>query len=139
MHGAKFSTGSDAVTFLLAGRARVTLVSEKTGARFTFKITKKDTVHFVKVLTGQNNDSDYEFMGTIFEGKKFVHGRRARIGQDAPSAKAFAWAWNYLAKGELPPSCEVWHEGSCGRCGRALTVPSSISNGLGPECASKMG
>lgn len=30
---------------------------------------------------------------------------------------------------------EVWHEGSCGRCGRKLTVPSSIETGLGPECA----
>lgn len=32
---------------------------------------------------------------------------------------------------------QVWHEGRCGRCGRKLTVPSSIETGLGPECAGK--
>jgi hypothetical protein len=30
---------------------------------------------------------------------------------------------------------EVWHEGKCGKCGRALTVPSSILTGIGPECS----
>ena len=30
---------------------------------------------------------------------------------------------------------EVWHEGRCGRCNRALTVPESIASGIGPECA----
>jgi hypothetical protein len=29
---------------------------------------------------------------------------------------------------------EVWHEGKCGKCGRALT-PSSILTGIGPECS----
>jgi hypothetical protein len=26
-------------------------------------------------------------------------------------------------------------EGKCGKCGRALTVPSSILTGIGPECS----
>jgi hypothetical protein len=28
----------------------------------------------------------------------------------------------------------VWHEGSCARCGKKLTVPESIESGFGPEC-----
>lgn len=30
-------------------------------------------------------------------------------------------------------------EGNCARCGRKLTVPASINNGLGPECAGRTG
>jgi hypothetical protein len=32
---------------------------------------------------------------------------------------------------------ELWHEGRCGKCGRALTVPESIESGLGPVCESR--
>ena len=28
--------------------------------------------------------------------------------------------------------------GACGRCGRPLTVPSSIDRGIGPDCAALM-
>ena len=34
---------------------------------------------------------------------------------------------------------EFRHEGRCGRCGRALTVPESIDTGFGPHCAAEMG
>jgi hypothetical protein len=36
--------------------------------------------------------------------------------------------------GVLGRLLEVWHEGRCGRCGRALTVPESVERGIGPEC-----
>jgi hypothetical protein len=39
-----------------------------------------------------------------------------------------------LIKNNLPNFIEIWHEGRCGKCGRTLTVPDSIANGLGPEC-----
>jgi hypothetical protein len=47
---------------------------------------------------------------------------------------AFAWFWDRLRNGNLPEQVEVHHEGRCGRCGRALTVPESIESGFGPEC-----
>jgi len=139
---AAMKNGAAAKRFLLAGNARVTFVSEKTGARFTYRVRSKKTddgsaVHFVGVLTGSNNEDDYTFLGTIFDGAKFVHGKKAKIAPTAPSAKAFGWAWSHLATGALPPSCEVHHEGRCGRCGRGLTVPESIESGLGPICAGK--
>ena len=139
---AAMTDGAAAKRFLLAGNARVTFVSEKTGARFTYRVRAKKVdggkvLHFVGVLTGSNNEDDYTFLGTVFEGTKFVHGRKSEIAPTAPSAKAFGWAWSHLATGALPPSCEVHHEGRCGRCGRALTVPESIESGLGPVCATK--
>jgi hypothetical protein len=135
-NAAKLADAARARDFILAGDARFTFRSAKTGARYTYRVTQpKDGVpHFVKVLTGSDNESDYTFLGTIFEASTYRHGRRSHIGQDAPSAKAFAWAWEHIAKGELPEALEVFHEGRCGRCGRALTTPASVSQGYGPEC-----
>jgi hypothetical protein len=151
MTNGQLTDGTLARTFMLAGNARVTLVSGKTGARFTYRVRAKDvpttegaaapdvtkTLFFVQLLNGADNTSDYVFLGTIFPGEPttYRHGRKSPVSTDAPSTKGFAWAWSFIAKGELPPGCEVWHEGKCGRCGHPLTVPSSIAIGLGPICA----
>ena len=58
----------------------------------------------------------------------------SKIGEDADSAKAWRWFDANLQAGRVPEQLEVWHEGRCGRCGRALTVPESIERGIGPEC-----
>jgi len=131
-------TPEQAQTFILAGKATVTLVSVSTGVRFTFKVTqpRDDAPHFVKVLTGSDNTSDYGFLGTVFDRETYRHGRRSRIGQDAPSARAWAWFWGRLTGGQDLSALEIWHEGKCGRCGRKLTVPESIATGIGPVCAS---
>ena len=123
--------------YALAGNARFTLSSEKTGQRFTYRIRAKDdgAVFFVSLLAGPDNTSDYRYLGFIREGT-YVHGRaKAKISPDAPSARAFAWFWSHVDA--LPPSCSVFHEGRCGRCNRVLTVPESVSTGLGPECAGR--
>lgn len=136
-------TTSDAVReFVLAGNATITLLSRVTLQRFTYKIRQPDEnkPHFVGLLRGADNENDFQFMGTIFKGShlaqsSYVPGRSSRIGHESFSSKAFIWFWKHLRKGELPDSLEVWHEGRCGRCGRKLTVPSSIESGMGPECA----
>ncbi len=125
--------------FILGGNARFTLRSRTTGNRFTYRVRVKENenrppVHFVSVLTGSDNESDYAFLGTIFEGNVFRHSHKSRIGADAQSAKVFAWAFPRLADGTAPEELEVWHEGRCGRCGRVLTVPESVASGFGPEC-----
>ena len=74
-------------------------------------------------------------MGTIFDAEKFVHGRKSRVGEDAPSARAFRWIWSRFVSDKDFAPAEFWHEGRCGRCGRKLTVPASIERGLGPVCA----
>ena len=126
--------------FALAGKATLTLRSVGTGSRFTYRITASDdgAVHFVSVLTDFDNENGYTYLGIIRRGV-FMRTGKSRIGIDAPSHKAFAWAWRMFASGRVPESLEVWHEGRCGRCGRKLIVPESIASGIGPECASKMG
>lgn len=126
--------------FVFAGNATFTVENVATGNRFTFKVRQPDpkSPHFVSVLTGSNNEEDYTFLGTAFSPTVYRHGARSRIAATAPSAVAFAWLFGRLASGRpLPESVRVHHEGRCGRCGRALTVPESIESGFGPECAKR--
>ena len=131
-------------SFALAGNATFTIVSSATGARFTFKIQAKKGVtgfFFVSVLNGSNNEADYAYMGIIIAGPagcSFKRGAKSTIDPDAASMKAFAWFFENLRRAYVSPTVEFWHEGRCGRCGRKLTVPSSIETGLGPECAEKV-
>jgi hypothetical protein len=141
-HG-RLRTAVAAKAFILAGSATVTFVSKKTETRFTYKIgvpdDENDKRHFVGLLNGPDNESNYTFLGTIFGGEKFRHGKKSKVGADAPSARAFDWVWNKLTAGQLPADVEVWHEGRCGRCNHKLTVPESISTGFGPECVKHIG
>jgi uncharacterized protein DUF6011 len=143
MQAHAFPTIKDAKTFALAGNAIITLESLKTGAHFTFKVSQakdkatgdlKTGLYFVSVLNGQNNESDYMYIGMIRNGG-FTLTRGSRAGGDAMSVKAFNFFWNAQA----PEQLVVRHEGRCGRCGRTLTVPESIDLGIGPECFAKMG
>jgi Family of unknown function (DUF6011) len=141
---AKFTDAAAARAFMTGGNATVTLVSTKTGTRFTYRLRANDEgdVFFVSLLGGPDNESDYRYMGRIARGV-FWAGRKVPkpgdVGPDAPSSLAFKWAWERLAKGVLLDSLEIWHEGRCGRCARKLTVPASIASGFGPECAGKVG
>lgn len=121
--------------FVLGGRARFTLVSQKTGKRYTFRVAKaKDgEMFFASLLVGQNNEADYEYLGFI-KGDlgALVAGRKGNPSH--PAFKALDWTLRKLAADDMPEQLEFWHEGRCARCGRALTDPASIEAGFGPEC-----
>lgn len=133
---APFADAATAIKFALSGKATLTLKSKKTETRFTYKVTasKDGAVHFVSLLGGPDNTSDYRYFGYIRRGIFFYGNAKAKVAVDAPSTKAFTWAWGAMMKGTMPDQLEVWHEGRCGRCGRKLTVPESLASGFGPEC-----
>lgn len=141
MEAHKIEGLGDVRNFVLAGNAVFTLRNPLSGNRFTFRVREKTndmgSVHFVNVLTGPQNMSDYARLGMIFSDGRFVVPSKWNIGKDAPSARAFAWFWERASAGRVLTPAEVWHEGRCGRCGKPLTVPESISLGLGPTCAGK--
>lgn len=138
--------------YMRSGNAKVTIKSVATGTRYTYSLKapsvrtdaggwSKDydaKPRFVKLLVGSD---EWQFIGSWFEGSPWLAA--GRKGNDAhPAFKALDWVIgqaNIRANcGEdMPDSVEVWHEGSCGRCGRSLTDPVSIARGLGPECATK--
>ena len=127
--------------FITAGKALFTLKNEETGNRFTFKVSKpKDSnkdMFFVSLLNGPDNYSNYQYMGSIF-GQKFTLTKKSKIGQAAPSYRAFNWLWDMIiGNHDLPEQVKVLHNGKCARCGRRLTVPESIESGFGPHCLEK--
>lgn len=137
-HGHKIPDHTAALAFVMAGNAVFTVLNPATGNRFTYRVRAgkgEGAPHFVGVLTGPDNTADFSYLGCIFADGRFVVTSKSRISAGAPSAKAFAWTWGRLSAGRDLGPAEVWHEGRCGRCGRALTVPESIETGLGPVCA----
>lgn len=124
---------------LTAGNATLTVLNTRTQGRMTYKVRQCDDtpdLYFVKVLTGPNNEEDYQYLGTI-RGAQYAHGRKSRIGEDAPSARGFMWLWDHADA--LPAHVEVYHEGRCLRCGRTLTTPESVIRSIGPDCWEQMG
>jgi hypothetical protein len=144
--------------YVLGGKGTLTLLSRRSGQRFTFKLGRPrnasddDARVYVRVLTGPENTADYEWLGTFrthattWRGRRYAagyrHGRETRISEGAPSTRTAVWfLTRVLAGGDALDSalrqCEVWHEGRCGACGRKLTVPESVEHGIGPVCAER--
>lgn len=127
---------------------KLTLVSAKTGARFTYQIRRDKRnrggittpmLRYVDVLTGADNTRDFTFIGTVYaaaEPQLFRWSAASPIGRDAPSVVALTWAWPRLFT-VIPADLEVWLAARCVHCRRLLTVPTSIAQGMGDDCASK--
>lgn len=139
----------NALLLMLAGNATVTVKNERTGNRYTYKLTRpkpgESPMRFVKLLTRADNVEGFTYFanikingGTEYTGAErlqYFHGRKARISEQAPGVATFKWLLSFLVYGKpLPGFIQIWHEGRCARCGRKLTVPESIASGLGPEC-----
>jgi hypothetical protein len=145
----KLTTPEAAKNFMLAGKAIFTLVSMKTGTRYTYKVTHKAAdakwpeKWFVAYLNGPDNWTNYRNFGQIKKGNSGMFFSMTAKAVEAGLTPAslpvagFEYAFRNINAGQEPKNLEVWHAGKCGRCGRLLTVPSSIEMGLGPECASK--
>ena len=134
-----FKNAQDAHKYIFAGNATITLRSKKTDTHFTYKIRKSDKgdVFFVQLLTGPDN---YSYLACIFADRPYHlhYSAKSCAGVDAPSFRAMSYALKHLNADAIPEALEIRHEGSCGRCGRPLTVPSSIDRGIGPDCAALM-
>lgn len=141
MEGAQFHNAEDALRFIEAGNARFTAKSIVTGDHFTYRVSKPEgkDITFVSLLTRPDNENGFSYLG-IIRDKQFRTTKKSCASMDAPSAKAFNYIYRYLAEEKMwPPKVDLWHEGRCGKCGRALTVPESIERGIGPDCAERMG
>lgn len=144
-----FDNLAELSAFVHAGRATFTLESLKTGKRFTYRVShpmdretnKPDrSILFVSALTGPDNTRNYSYFGNIKGAGRFEVGRKSKLQANAPSVLAFEWFYrNVVTQQRKCEALKVYHMGQCGRCGRALTVPSSIKSGIGPECAKKEG
>ena len=130
--------------FLVAGHAKFTLVSKKTGNRKTFEVLRApprppDQVSngfFVRLLCGPDNGSDFRYLGFMAEKGVNLYFYPNKRGWGGEAAEAFRWLIATRGDaGAFFAQAEFWHAGFCARCGRELTDPESIARGLGPICA----
>lgn len=141
----QLSNVNDIKKFILAGKATFTLESTRTGKWFTYMVNKKEfknretgevekTFYFVSLLSGPQNDADYRYLGTI-NSKFYVNTTaKSKVSKDSISFKALSFFVSHLRNGILHDEINFYHEGVCGKCGKKLTTPTSISIGLGPIC-----
>ncbi len=140
----EMSNDFDAKRFIIAGKATFTLQGLK--ARYTYRATVSDpddqgkTVVFCALLTGPDNQSDYTYLGLIDGATGAVRlTRKSRYTDGSQPVVALRWALARIWAGRPIDPARIYHEGRCGRCGRALTVPASITSGFGPECLGQLG
>jgi hypothetical protein len=143
----QFTDAQVILQYIFGGKSTFTLQSVASGERFTYKISEsakragdsRPPVFFVSILTGPDNTDNFNFIGTIFERKTFKFSPKAGYRVDSPSVKAFSWAFSNFVGNVVPDKLEFWPSSHCARCGRKLTVPTSVHNGFGPECITKVG
>ncbi len=131
--------------FLLAGKAHFTAENLTTGLRFTFRTTRVDPEEgskyqtpawFAGLLTGPDNEHHYDYLGMVRpEGLALRLTKGSKRAEGDQAVRVLRWVLGLVENGKaVPEGYAVHHEGKCGRCGRLLTVPSSIAAGIGPEC-----
>ena len=137
----KITIVDDIKNFIFAGNSIFTIESSQTGVWYTYKMKRADQkdenckTFFVAVLRGPDNVNSYTYLGTVFDGNKFTLTKKSRFKDDTTCTKAFKFFFNNIVQNFIDHRLNFYHMGICGRCGRALTVPESITRGIGPRCA----
>lgn len=143
--------------FITAGKATFTLevapawaAANGTPSHWTFKVRGKDLddgsgkkIYFVSLLAGPDNESSYAYLGVLNPETGEVRLTKAsKFAETATVVRVLRRALARIWAGEQgaieAAGFRLHHEGRCCRCGRLLTVPSSIESGIGPECATKI-
>lgn len=137
--GMQITDPKTAMDFIKGGKAVFTLVSVRTGTRYTYRVREskdKRGTWFVDLLTGPDNTGSYSYLG--FMKKQFGMNAGSKGNPHHPAFAAIDWLVLCLQNNHMPTTVEFWHESKCARCGRKLTTPESIQTGLGPECSKKV-
>jgi len=136
-------TPSQFRNFIFAGRAIFTLENKTTGNYITFRVKnmKKDNKpipHMYVVECKVLGDGDYghTLLGFLNLETKGFSSRVKNMGltKDFVGFKTWVWLLQNLEVLERFDSLAIYHEDKSCKCGKPLTVPESITTGIGPEC-----
>lgn len=133
-----------ALDYIMGGNSIFTLVvGEK---RYTYKILERingfgQQFYSVMVLVGPDNVNNYRRFARIMEidgmPKLELVSKTTNYIEYFEYIKMLYYGLLFQDYSKIS-TWQVWHTGRCSRCGRLLTVPESIENGIGPECANKI-
>ena len=138
---------SDAISFMLAGKAEFVLHSTKTNEDFKFLITRRESnsnkeeyVYFVNiVLAREKIYAGHIRFDTNTEEFIFTQGNKGQSSPKDRNVRTLMYVLNKLIRYESIDTLRVYHVGKCGRCSKRLTTPESILTGLGPTCSKNLG
>lgn len=125
--------------FILSGRARFTLIDERTGGRWAFKISKSSTKLNVWLANYRVRSDRFFYMGQIHQGLSgkllLVRTHNSLLANWNPKWVDLERLITGLNNNCIPAGMQIWHEGRCGKCNRVL-VDGNIT-GIGECCSSR--
>ena len=121
--------------------------ANKCNPHYTYRVTysaDRGGMYFIGLLAGPDNLRSYSYMGLVHPETGDIRLTRASKFNESTLAvklvkRVFANVWAETWDRIEAAGFALHHLDRCGRCGKPLTVPSSILSGLGPICAGKMG
>lgn len=135
--------------YITAGDCYVILCSTRTKFHYSYKIKRWEknpncffvthhTVETMKVgmFKIEADSTPLAEMKYNITGFHF-YLTKCQLPENHAAVRAFGYLMHCLNRNEYPALVEVWHNGSCGKCGRVLKDPESIEVGIGPECRKK--
>ncbi len=142
---------SEAIKYITAGKAIITFVNTVNNTHVTFKCAAAKgrnnkvnrNLYFLSALCGPDNTSDYKYFGLIriIDGKPVYEyadpatGGKAKLSKDSKMVISFEYIWDGLIRNCIFNTLEMYYSSHCCRCGRVLTVETSIKAGFGKICA----
>jgi len=131
------STSSKSWSFTLHNRDRNTHLTFK--ARRPKGWTVESPV-LIDLMVGKDNTSDFGFIGSVNTNGFYKPSPKSKVDADRLEVanRTMVWLLTKLYHGvELPEALEIKGSTGCCRCGRTLTNPDSVDDGMGPVCRRK--
>ena len=127
--------------YLLAGNAVVTLEAPS-GTNHTYLYQKPKTDSFpedIRFVYTLHSDMSQHYIGMI-EMDKFRLTRNSRFGSDTDIVKGAVYIENMRKNQQFLQSSpmRIYHQGTCGKCGRKLSGEKSVKLGLGRKCIKRL-
>jgi hypothetical protein len=118
--------------FILSGNATLIVHNTKTGNHRKYRIWEKSDNTFYVYC-------DDVYLGKIIHYIFSPHYKAMEPGYAyLKEVKGFIYVWQWVTLLHLPEHVQLMHTGVCGYCGRPLTDPQSILQGIGPVCRRKL-
>lgn len=115
--------------------ASFTVRSKSTGKDYTYRIKRSvfNGNWFTHIFV-EKTYLHFDYLGSYFQGK--IWSKKKVV--ETPAAIAIAWVLQKVEEKKFvmldTEKIDLFHLGSCLRCGKTLTDSESIEHGLGPVC-----
>tara|TARA_B100001287_G_scaffold276582_1_gene287997 strand:- start:3008 stop:3532 length:525 start_codon:yes stop_codon:yes gene_type:complete len=133
----KPSTSGRSWTFTLHNTDRKTHLTFKSRRPKGWTV---DSPVLIDLMVGSDNTNDFGFIGSINKNGFFKESPKAKVAKDRleVASRSLVWLLTKLRnETEFPEAFEFKGSTGCCRCGRKLTHPDSIDDGMGPICRAK--